>query len=182
MGFIKSTNNGIKHVRGDSDFVLLLNNDVLIENPKWLINLINSFDDDIDDDIGAIAPISNFVMGIANIAYNNLPSIHYAKFLIGFCMLIKKDVLDKVGLLDERFGIGGNDDLDLSIRIREAGYKLKINRNVFVRHIGFCSLGLRFKDYKEVEDLTRPMLVEKWGKEKIDDLFTITNNFILNGV
>ena len=96
-------------------------------------------------------------------------------------MLIRKDVLDKVGLLDERFGIGGQDDLDISIRIREAGYKLKINRYVFIHHLGFQSLSKVFPSYKEIEDLTRPMLVEKWGKEKIDDLFIMSNNFILKG-
>ena len=178
LGFIKSTNDGIRRTREDSDFVLLLNNDIIIEDPKWLIKLVNSF----EFDTGAVAPVSDSVMGLQGRLYNNLPPEHYAKFLIGFCMLIRKDVLDKVGNLDERFGIGGQDDLDISIRIREAGYKLKINRSVFVHHIGFASLGLRFRSYSEIEDLTRPMLVEKYGKEKIDDLFKYTNNFILNGV
>ena len=178
LGFIKSTNHGLKYVRKDANFVLLLNNDIVIEDNKWLINLVNSF----NDKTGAVAPISNFVMGVQNLAYNNnLPIEHYAKFLIGFCMLIRKDVLDKVGKLDERFGIGGQDDLDISIRIRNAGYKLKINRGVFIHHLGFKSLSLRFKDYKEIEDLTRPMLVEKWGKKEIDDLFIMTNDFILKG-
>lgn len=178
LGFIKSTNAGIKKAREDTDFVLLLNNDILIEDPKWLINLVNSF----QADTGSVAPVSNFVMGFQNLAYNTLPIEHCAKFLIGFCMLIRKDVLDKVGLLDEVFGIGGNDDLDISIRIREAGYKLKINRGVYVHHLGFQSLGKVFKDYEEIEGITRPKLIEKWGKEKVDDLFTMTDNFILNGV
>jgi len=177
LGFIKSTNHGLKYVRKDADFVLLLNNDILIEDNKWLINLVNSF----DEKTGAVAPISNFVMGFQNLAYNNFPVEHYAKFLIGFCMLIRKDVADKVGKLDECFGIGGQDDLDLSIRIRQAGYKLKINRGVYVHHLGFKSLGIIFKDYKEIEDKTRPMLIEKWSKEKVDDLFIMTNDFILKG-
>jgi len=177
LGFVKSTNHGLKKVRKDTDFVLLLNNDVLIKDPKWLINMVNSF----DDKTGAVAPVSNFVMGFQHISYNNLPIEHYSKFLIGFCMLIRKDVLDKVGNLDERFGIGGQDDLDISIRIRKAGYRLKINRGVYVHHLGFKSLSLVFKDYKEIEDLTRPMLVKKYSKKEIDDLFTMSNNFILNG-
>jgi hypothetical protein len=41
-------------------------------------------------------------------------------------MLVKKEVIDKIGGLDERFGMGGNDDLDYSIRIKEAGYRLKV--------------------------------------------------------
>lgn len=178
LGYIKSTNRGLKYARKDTDFVLLLNNDIVIEDNKWLINLVNSF----DEKTGAVAPISDFVMGVQSERYNNqLPIEHYTKFLIGFCMLIRKDVMDKVGNLDERFGIGGQDDLDISIRIRNAGYKLKINRGVFIHHLGFKSLSLVFKDYKEIEDLTRPMLVEKWNQEKVNDLFIITDNFILNG-
>ena len=178
LGFIKSTNHGLKYVRKDADYILFLNNDILIEDSKWLINLVNSF----DEKTGAVAPVSNFVMGFQNLAYNNLPIEHYSKFLIGFCMLIRKDVIDKVGKLDERFGIGMNEDLDLSIRIRQAGYKLKINRGVYVHHLGSKSLSLVLKDFKETEDTTRLMLIEKWGKDKVEDLFILKNDFILNGV
>jgi GT2 family glycosyltransferase len=124
-------------------------------------------------DIGAVGPISNFVMGLQNADYNKaiLLQEHYTKFLIGFFMMIKREAVEKVGLLDECFGLGGNDDLDYSIRLRQAGYKLKILRNVFIQHKGFASLGKVYKDYKEVEDLTRPRLVEKWGKTNVDSLF-----------
>jgi len=176
-GFIKATNRGIKNVREDTEFVLMLNNDIVIYDNKWLIKMVNSF----DDKTGAVAPTSNFVLGLQNQIYNTFPLEHYSKFLIGFCMLIRKDVLDKVGDLDERFGIGGNDDLDLSIRIREAGYKLKINRETFVYHIGFQSLGKVYPTYKEVEDITRPLLIEKWGEAKVNDLFNFTETFILTG-
>ena len=178
LGFIKSTNHGIEYVRKNADYVLFLNNDIVIQDPKWLINMVNSF----DDSTGAVGPISNYVMGVQSERYNSqLPLIHYAKFLIGFCYLIRKDVLDKVGVLDERFGIGMNEDLDLSIRIRKAGYKLKINRGVFVHHLGSKSLSLVLKDFKETEDLTRAMLIEKWGKETVDGLFTMLEEFIING-
>lgn len=178
VGFVKSTNAGIRAVRKNTDCVLLLNNDVVIDDAKWLIKMVNTF----DENTGAVAPISDFVMGFQNIGHNNnMPPIHYAKFLIGFCMLVRKDVIDKVGLLDEIFGIGGNDDLDYSIRIRQAGYKLKVNRYSFVHHLGFQSLGKVYKDYKEIEDITRPLLIEKWGSEKVDDLFVMTENFMNKG-
>jgi len=177
LGFIKSVNGGLLKVRKTADYILLLNNDILIKDNKWLSKLIKTF----DKDTAAVAPISDFVMGLQGQAYNYLPSIHYTKFLIGFCMLVRKDLFDLVGKLDERFGIGGQDDLDLSIRFRLLGYKLKINRGVFIHHLGFKSLSLVFKDYKEIEDRTRPMLESKWGKNLVDDLFTYTNDFILKG-
>ena len=47
---------------------------------------------------------------------------HEVEILVGAFMLIKKSVLDKVGLLDEQFFIYW-EDTDLSIRISETGYK-----------------------------------------------------------
>ena len=47
---------------------------------------------------------------------------HEVEILVGAFMLIKKSILDKVGLLDEQFFMYW-EDTDLSIRILEAGYK-----------------------------------------------------------
>jgi len=180
IGWVKSINAGLKLCEAEN--ILFLNNDIIIpvQMSNWLERMVWSLN---SDGVGAVAPISNFVMGLQNINENNhilLPE-HYSKFLIGFCMMIKKEVVDKVGNLDEIFGIGGNDDLDYSLRIREAGYKLKILRNVYIEHKGFQSLGKVFKDYKEVEDLTRPILINKWGKDKVDSLFNYTSDFLYKG-
>ena len=181
IGWIKSVNQGL--AKAKTHYVLLVNNDIEIwpQYAYWLQLMI--FELMCDDKLGAVGPTSNFVMGLQSVQHNEVLKMtrHYGKFLIGFCMMIKKSVLDNIGGLDERFGLGGEDDLDLSIRIRNAGYRLKILRDVFVHHEGFKSLGLIFKDYKEIEDKLRPLLIEKWGKEKIDDLFIMSDNFILRG-
>jgi len=44
------------------------------------------------------------------------------EIMSGACMLMRKSVLDKCGLLDEKFFMYG-EDIDLSYRIMEAGYK-----------------------------------------------------------
>jgi len=80
--------------------------------------------------------------------------------------------------LDERFGLGGNDDLDLSIRIRKAGYKLLINRRAFIFHYGSRTLLQEdvfdgWEGIKREDERTRVLLVEKWGQETVDELFTM---------
>ena len=181
IGWIKSINQGLDLCKAEN--ILFVNNDILVppETNFWLERMAWALE---PAGIGAVGPISNFVMGFQNMGENSrilLPE-HFTKFLIGFCMMIKKEVVDKIGKLDERFGIGGNDDLDYSIRIREAGYKLKILRQVFIEHKGFKSLGKIYKDYKEVEDITRPKLIDKWGKEKVDNLFKYTSKTLREGV
>jgi len=44
--------------------------------------------------------------------------------LIGFCMLIRREVWEKVGGMDEDFGLGFFEDDDLCVRVREAGFQL----------------------------------------------------------
>jgi O-antigen biosynthesis protein len=95
--------------------------------------------------------------------------------------MIKKSVVDQIGKMDEIFGMGGNDDLDWSIAIRKAGYNLKVLRDVFIHHEGFQSLGMVFKDYKEIEDITRPLLIKKWGNDTVEELFKVDENFLVTG-
>ena len=179
VGWVKAINQGIAVSEGD---VLFLNNDIEIypQYSGWLREMVGSLE---KEDVGAVAPISDFVMGLQNKSFNGqfVNYTHYSKFLIGMCMLVKRKVIKEIGLLDERFGLGGNDDLDYSIRIRLAGYKLVINRKAFIHHKGFQSLGKIYKDYAEVEAITRPALVNKWGAELVNDLFQMTQEYIYKG-
>ncbi|HMO35364.1 MAG TPA: hypothetical protein PKA06_04920, partial [Gemmatales bacterium] len=65
--------------------------------------------------------------------------------LSGFCLLIPKPVLQSVGLLDERFGLGFFEDDDWGIRVRQAGYRLLIALDTYIHHWGsqtFRGLGI----------------------------------------
>ena len=41
---------------------------------------------------------------------------------MGFCLLIRRTVIDRIGVLDERFGIGCFEDDDYCLRAIQAGY------------------------------------------------------------
>ena len=56
--------------------------------------------------------------------------------LSGFCLLMKRAVYDKIGGLDERFGLGFFDDDDLAERARRAGFELAVAHDLFVHHFG----------------------------------------------
>ena len=62
-------------------------------------------------------------------------------------MLMKRDVIARVGLLDERFGLGNFEDDDYCLRAREAGFRLVIAGDVFIHHFGsrtFVGQGVDF--------------------------------------
>ncbi len=60
--------------------------------------------------------------GKYHLSYLNNEQIHEVEVLAGAFMMMRKSVLDKVGLLDEAFFMYG-EDIDLSYRIIKAGYK-----------------------------------------------------------
>ena len=59
-----------------------------------------------------------------------------AERLTGCCLLVRREVLQKVGAFDERYGIGFFEDDDWCIRAREAGFELLVALNVFIHHFG----------------------------------------------
>ncbi len=83
--------------------------------------------------------------------------------LIGYCMLIKKEVIDKVGLLDEIFTPGNFEDDDYSLRMRKAGYKLMLCKNSFIHHFGSASFEKISKEFSELLIKNRKKFFEKWG-------------------
>ena len=60
--------------------------------------------------------------GKYHLTYLDKNKTHVVDILSGAFMLIRKEVLDKIGLLDETFFMYG-EDIDLSYRITQAGYK-----------------------------------------------------------
>jgi len=169
LGWCKALNQGHKHLSSDSDFVLWANNDIVFEK-DWLPKMIAHF----KPGVGAVGPTSNYVTGRQKIYYN-LPGEYEEEVssLIGFFLMIRRDVVDMVGEVDERFGIGGSEEWDYAIRMRkDFGYKCVIARDVYIHHFGSQTLmpylGNDLGKYNEYYRATNKLLEEKLGKEIVD--------------
>lgn len=135
----------------DSPYVLFLNDDVhFIQSEfSWLLSLLDCMK---DPTVGAVGPSSNAVMGSQNV-FIDIPWIQApVMFLIGFCMLVRREALERAGGIDR--SLPGGDDIDLSIRLRKEGYALISARNVFVYHHGFQSGVRRYGNYYNSFDMT----------------------------
>jgi GT2 family glycosyltransferase len=115
-------------------YVMFLNDDVLIPpvSMMWINQMLQHF---ISDEVGAVGPSSNVVMGLQNIFNLTDLNIFTAKYLIGFCFMTRRKAIIEAGGIDP--SLPGGDDLDMSIRLRDKGYKLIVDKNVFVYHHGF---------------------------------------------
>lgn len=155
----------------NSPYVLFLNDDTFIpsSNRLWLTTLLNHF---AYPDCAAVGPISNVVMGKQNMFHTFFESSLRTKFLIGFCMLVRRSDLIAAGGID--CSMPGGDDLDLSIRLRKLGKYLLIDRNVFVYHHGFKTgeriEGSNWNSVNMIER-TNHALIRKHGLRSFLDLW-----------
>lgn len=109
LGYTKATNLGIKQSKGE--YVVLLNNDTELlpqQTNQWLEKLEEPF---VNSTVGITGPLQLYDVYAAH------------NVLIFFCVMIKRDVFESIGLLDEIFSPGGGEDIDFTIRAKLAGYK-----------------------------------------------------------
>jgi glycosyltransferase involved in cell wall biosynthesis len=155
-GFVQSVNRALTFCRGD---VLLLNSDTRL--------FAGSIDElwqaaQSDPRIGSVTALSNnatiFSYPIADAACERLADIGWGEVAAvalqvnagivldvptahGFCMLIRREMLDRVGLLDEAFGRGYGEENDLCLRAADLGFRHVAAAGVVVEHRESVSFG-----------------------------------------
>jgi GT2 family glycosyltransferase len=90
--------------------------------------------------------------------------------IIGFCMLVKREVIDAIGVLDERFGPGGYEDYDYCLRVKQAGYKIMVASDVFIYHIGGQGYKKNNLDYDVLRSQNIQIFIDKWCKKALEIL------------
>ncbi len=83
----------------------------------------------------------------------------------GFCMLIKRQVIDKLGNLDEIYEFGHYEDHDYSKHAQREGYWVIQCDDAFVLHYG----GVSFKKVPELRkqmiERNRSIYEQRWGRQ-----------------
>jgi len=111
LGYAKATNAGIK--LASTNKIILLNNDtVFLDQPKnqWLDMLETPFLQDVE-------------VGITGPVIQNSPDAG-RDFCVFFCVMIDRKVFEKIGLLNEEYGVGTGEDTEFCIEAVNAGFKM----------------------------------------------------------
>lgn len=158
LGFVKSANKGMR-LSKEND-ILLLNSDTEVFG-NWLEKIKNSAY--VDKKIGTVTPLSNSATICSYPRFckdNELPvGMSLAKMNqifeaisdnipvqtptgVGFCMYIKRAVLDDIGFFDEvSFGKGYGEENDFCMRAKKAGWNNVITTDTYIYHSGSASFG-----------------------------------------
>ena len=170
LGFVKAVNQGI--AASKASYVCILNNDTIVTK-DWLEEMIAIAES--TGDIGIVNPSSN---NLGQKPANGEPLELYAEKMaeargtsielgaaIGFCMLIKRKVLDEIGSFDKIYGMGNFDDTDFSRRAVRAGYRCVRACGAYVYHRENASFN-KVKTFEDDFKRNREIYEFRWGKPK----------------
>ncbi|MGY6522145.1 MAG: glycosyltransferase family 2 protein [Mongoliitalea sp.] len=158
LGFTGGNNVGISYALANGfTYVMLLNNDTLVSS-DFLTPMVNMLDNDAT--VGIVQPLIllledhkkiwsaggkfNSWLGIsttrgdrATLASYTFGS-HALDWVTGCCMLLPSKVIQELGPLQASF-FAYFEDVDWSLRIRKAGYKLLLSKESVIYHEGNAS-------------------------------------------
>jgi GT2 family glycosyltransferase/Flp pilus assembly protein TadD len=179
LGFPGGCNQGIAKAGGH--YLVFLNNDTIVSE-GWLEGLVGWGLHDWPH-VGLVGAVTNSSRSPQQIPvdYAGLDGFdafaarrrrdyarqaQRAERLTGFCLLVRREVLDRVGGFDENYGSGFFDDDDLCVRALKAGFQLLVALNVYIHHFGsrtFTALGINCEEQlKHNFELFKA----KWGPEQ----------------
>jgi GT2 family glycosyltransferase len=157
LGFTRANNQAIKIARGK--YIILLNNDTVVTNTYCFDRMIELMEK--NSQVGILGCKLLYPDGTLQSCGESFPSVwgifksqilfaktwkrlgknkqrdnHFKKvnFVCGACLMTRKEILDKVGLLKEEYFMYG-EDVEFCYRVHEAGYDIGVLTNESIIHL-----------------------------------------------
>lgn len=180
LGYARAVNIGIQAAVPDADIVLL-NNDVELIEPDWLERLADGAASDPAIGVagvkilrengtlqhcGAYMPLDTMwgqQLGGGEVDIGQYAGIRDAESVVFACALIKRTVIEKVGLLSEDF-FAYFEDTDYCLRTELAGFRVVVCGDIRVRHAENSSTKINGVSHSAIFLKSRDTFKRKWGE------------------
>ncbi|MCC3377311.1 glycosyltransferase family 2 protein [Cohnella sp. REN36] len=173
-GFTKACNKGMRIAAGDS--IVLLNNDTIVSR-RWLSNLLRALYS--EPVIGMVGPVCNYVSGKQQVHYPYADMDEFERIaahvnvsapekwkrverIVGLCLVFRRELMETIGLLDERFSPGHYEDDDYCLRARLHGYGLLICPDALIHHEGSATFRSDPEAQQKLVERNYQLFVDKW--------------------
>lgn len=144
LGVAGGRNVGLRYaLQGNADYILFLDNDTIVDK-DFLTELVKVGEEnkeagiitgkiyfyDEPNKIWSVGGYSSLLRSKYTLrGYQEIDAGQYDKIeevdqVQGCCLMVKREVIDKIGLFDERFVQYFAEDVDLCIRAKKEGYKI----------------------------------------------------------
>ncbi len=161
FNYSQLNNIGVAHAQGH--IIGLINNDLEVISPDWLTEMVSHA---LRPEIGAVGAKlyyandtiqhAGVIVGLGGMAGHGFkflareaPGYHWKPFLIqnysvvtGACLVLRRQVFEEIGGLEEKHLQVAFNDVDLCLRIRERGYRIVWTPYAELYHLESASRGL----------------------------------------
>jgi GT2 family glycosyltransferase len=179
-GVGKGRNVGIQEALKDklNKYICLIDSDTK-PSKGWLSPMTEFLSN--NKDCSMVGPITNACTGHQNLVKNSWVSkydkqtiINMSKtngsfsecsYLDRFCQVFRRDLISKVGILEENFGLIGWEDLDFCKRIVQAGLKMHISGASYVFHTWHASTRYNGMSYPLEVKKSSKAYHKKWNRK-----------------
>jgi GT2 family glycosyltransferase/glycosyltransferase involved in cell wall biosynthesis len=195
LGYTRTVNHGLRI--SSARWVVLLNSDTIVSE-GWLAGMVRCAQ--ADPSVGMVGPLSNAaswqsvpevadrngrfkvnrleagldVRGMAELV-RSCSTRRYPKLpvLNGFCLLLRRQLLERVGFMDElTFPFGYGEENDYCMRATQAGFRLAVADDVYVFHAKSKSFGAARR--REYSRRAARAIGEKHGEARVQELIRAT--------
>ncbi|MBB6675595.1 glycosyltransferase family 2 protein [Cohnella nanjingensis] len=173
-GFPIACNKGMRLASGDT--IVLLNNDTIVSS-RWLSNLMTALYS--EPSIGIVGPVCNYVSGKQQVHYPYVDLDEFQRIaarvnvstpkkwrrverVVGLCLVFRRELMEAIGLLDERFSPGHYEDDDYCLRARLHGFGLLICPDALIHHEGSATFRKDPIAQRQLVERNYQLFLDKW--------------------
>lgn len=169
QGYLAAANRGLRESRANR--IILLNSDTIL-TPGWLQRLLDAAASDVA--VGLVCPLSNRAENLslpmpvghnlfdaAELIASVPPRYAEAATVVGFCLLLTRQLFAAIGGFDPIYSPGYVEEADYQFRAEAAGFRAVVAENVYIYHARSASFGKVTEHFRT----NYPLFVERWAEQ-----------------